>query len=77
MLAASSGACFEQPRVVGRTLGRRLLSVRGRQASALRRLTCCPAPPRPPLFQCCSKMVTASDSHKNLIRGCLPYAKIK
>ncbi|PSC74543.1 50S ribosomal chloroplastic [Micractinium conductrix] len=24
-----------------------------------------------------SKMVTASDSHKNLIRGCLPYAKIK
>lgn len=24
----------------------------------------------------CSKMVAASDTHKNLIRGCLPYAKI-
>lgn len=25
----------------------------------------------------CSKMVTASETHKNLIRGCLPYAKVK
>ncbi len=25
----------------------------------------------------CSKMVAASETHKNLIRGCLPYAKVK
>ena len=29
-----------------------------------------------PHFSPCSKMITASETHKNLIRGCLPYAKI-
>lgn len=42
------------------------------------RLLTCAAPLSPSLLSClCSKMVTASETHKNLIRGCLPYAKIQ
>jgi hypothetical protein len=31
----------------------------------------------PFLLIACRKMVPASETHKNLIRGCMPYAKIK
>lgn len=36
-----------------------------------------PTPPPPSPVPLCSKMVAASETHKNLIRGCLPYANVK